>query len=148
VIRGYFSRVSGKSFPAFWLGYMRPRIDRNGCVSASGMWEYDRAYCDLPLPSVDVLQALADQEQRSPQKMMTTSAASPKLLRMPGLEAGPPQQASEAAVRSMCASLCGGGGHVDEGMSDARRRQLVIHGAAVVVSCLKFGAMAKVTCDV
>jgi hypothetical protein len=146
VIRGYFSRVSGKSFPALWLGYMRPRIDQDGSIMATGMWVHDRAYSELALPSFDVVHALADQEQRSPQKAAGASAAA-KPMRMPGLDAPLLQQAPEAVVRNLCASLCASGACVDEHMSDARRRQLANYGVPVVVSCLKFGAMAKVTRD-
>jgi hypothetical protein len=126
---------------------MRPRIDHNGYVVATGMWVHDRAYAELVLPSVDVVYALADQEQRSPQKSAGSSALSPKLTRMPGLDAPRHNQAPEAVVRSLCASLCARGAHYDQDMSDARRRQLENHGVWVVISCLKFGAMAQVTCD-
>lgn len=144
-VRGHFSRVSGKSFPALWLGCMRPKIDQDGSIKSTGMWVYDRAYAQLMLPSLDVVYALADQEQRSPQK--TSGSVTAKPLRMPGLDASQPQQAPEAVVRALCASLCAGGAYVDEHMSDGRRRQLMNHGVPVVVSCLKFAAMAQVTCD-
>jgi hypothetical protein len=146
VLRGYFSRVSGKSFAALWLEYMRPKIDQDGCIVATGMWVYDRAYFQLALPSLDVVYALADQEQKSPQKSFGAAAAA-KPLRMPGLDAPQSQQAPETVVRNLCASLCASGAYIDENMSDARRRQLTFHGVPVVVSCLKFGAMAKVTYD-
>jgi hypothetical protein len=148
VIRGYFSRVSGKSFPALWLGYMRPKVDQNGTIVATGMWVYDRAYSQLPLPSLDVVHALADQEQKSPQKSLNSPAAGSKAARMPGLDAPRASQAPEAAVRSLCASLCASGAYVDENLSDVMRRQLANHGVSVVMSCLKFGAAAQVTCDV
>ena len=147
VMRGYFSRVSGRSFPALWLGFMRPKVDRNGCVIATGMWVYDRSYSELPLPSMDVLHALADQEQQSPQKNVS-GAGSLKTMRMPGLDAVKSVEAPEAAVRSVCASLCASGAYVDDNMTDGRRRQLVRYGVWVVVSCLKFGAVAQVICDV
>jgi hypothetical protein len=147
VIRGYFSRVSGKSFPALWLGYMRPKVDQHGTIAATGMWVYDRAYSQLPLPSLDVLHALADQEQKSPQKSLSSPAAGTKAARMPGLDAPRASQAPEAAVRSLCARLCASGAYVDDNMSDVMRRQLANHGVPVVMSCLKFGAAAQVTCN-
>ncbi len=145
VVRGYFSRVSTKSFPSLWLGFMRPRVDHDGRVITTGMWVYDQAYSQLPLPSVEVVHALADQEQRSPQK---GGSAAAKQWRMPGLDAPDLNQAPEAAVRSLCASLCASGPYVDDNMSDARGRQLLNHAGWVVISCLKFAAMAQVTCDV
>jgi hypothetical protein len=125
---------------------MRPRVDQDCRIITTGMWVYDRAYSQLPLPSVEVVHALADQEQRSPQKGSGSHA--PKQWRMPGLDAPELNQAPEAAVRSVCASLCASGAHVDDNMSEVRGRQLLNHGACVVISCLKFAAMAQVTCDV
>jgi len=92
------------------------------------------------LMPMDVLNALADQEQRTPQKGSSSSSSSSKPLRMPGLDRSLPSPAP--AVRSLCASLCASGAYADDNMSDARRRELCRHGVGVVTCCLKFGAQA------
>jgi hypothetical protein len=121
---------------------MRPQVDQHGCVLASGMWVCDRGYSQLVLPSADVVNALLDQEQRRPHTASSNSPVKP--ARMPGLDAAAAPPATEAAVRQLCAALCAGGAHFDDGMSDGRMRQLRNNGASIVVSCLKFGAMAQV----